>query len=267
MKRSVLFLALSLTAVGGGIGSQPSNGDVLVTADGTSIQTDGPWEVKGRQVVFTSEDGRLSALRLSEVDLEASHAATELQKNPPAPAPPPADVEQPRREPVLVLTNDDIGRAAERGPVDFSHVTATSSIRAVIEVHGCGYEVSAALNGQPLSSIDGEMNSEIVQVFHVNHPQKQQLEEAFEEQGQPQELRSQFEHFSLLVGSNQIDISYQLVDESAARLLPLRIVIKAPHYSVPILEYRAEVQTSGGLSTSFEIRESMPAGFTTRTLG
>ena len=66
-------------------GALPCKADILVTLDGQQIETRGPWEVRGRQVVFTTPEGRLRAIRVSEVDLEASELAT----NPPAPAPPP----------------------------------------------------------------------------------------------------------------------------------------------------------------------------------
>ncbi len=49
--------------------------DVLVTRDGHQIETEGPWEIRGRQVVFTVE-GRLSSIRLAELDREASEEAT-----------------------------------------------------------------------------------------------------------------------------------------------------------------------------------------------
>lgn len=84
----------------------PANADWLVTRDGARVETDGPWEVRGRQVVFTLPNGTLSALRLDEVDLEASDKATAASLA--EEAPPPA----PERRPVLVLTNDDLPRRA-----------------------------------------------------------------------------------------------------------------------------------------------------------
>lgn len=103
-------LLLSL-AVGGG-GSPAALADVLVMNDGSQIETRGEWEVRGRQVRFTLPNGVLSVVRLSEVDLEASRAATEAANNP---APAPAEEGEPEadpEEPVLVLTNDDIGRGS-----------------------------------------------------------------------------------------------------------------------------------------------------------
>lgn len=86
-----------------------SMADVLVTRDGARIETQGPWEVKGRQVVFTLPNGTLSALRTSEVDLEASRAATDFVPEPEVAAEPPKE----RPEPVMVLTNKDIPEVFE----------------------------------------------------------------------------------------------------------------------------------------------------------
>lgn len=64
----LLFLVLLAPAVAA---------DWLVTQEGARVETKGPWKVKGRIVVFTSSKGRLSSMRLAEVDLAASAAATE----------------------------------------------------------------------------------------------------------------------------------------------------------------------------------------------
>lgn len=82
----------------------PAAGDWLVTRDGARVETRGPWKVQGRQVIFTRPNGTLSALRLEEVDLEASDRATADSRAPKSPPP----AEAPARQPVLVLTNDDI---------------------------------------------------------------------------------------------------------------------------------------------------------------
>ena len=99
-----LVVCLGLTVIGS------AQADVLVTRDGARIETDGPWEVKGRQIVFTLPNGTLSAVRASEIDLEASRAATDYV--PPEPAPAAETVVKQRPEPVLVLTNKDIPQAA-----------------------------------------------------------------------------------------------------------------------------------------------------------
>ncbi len=92
----------------------PATGDWLVTRDDARIETEGAWKVKGRQVIFTKKHGSLSALRLDDVDLEASEAATAAAVARAA-AGDEAAVEVERdpveRKPVLVLTDRDIPRA------------------------------------------------------------------------------------------------------------------------------------------------------------
>jgi hypothetical protein len=53
----------------------PTTAEVLVTVDGKQVQTRGPWEERGRQIVYTDEHGNLVSIRASLVDLEASRAA------------------------------------------------------------------------------------------------------------------------------------------------------------------------------------------------
>ncbi|HVS02083.1 MAG TPA: FxLYD domain-containing protein [Thermoanaerobaculia bacterium] len=85
----------------------PGAADLLVLRDGARVETRGPWEVRGRQVVFTLPNGTLSSLRAEEVDLEASRAATAAAEAAAA-APEPAPEPQVKRAPVLVLTEADI---------------------------------------------------------------------------------------------------------------------------------------------------------------
>jgi len=51
--------------------------DILVTSDGTVIETRGPWQQRGRMVIFTLENGQLSALRADDVDFEATERQRE----------------------------------------------------------------------------------------------------------------------------------------------------------------------------------------------
>lgn len=106
-----LATGLALTLVS----PTPAAADILVMKDGSKVETKGAWEVKGRQVLFTLPNGTLSALRLSEIDLDASAAATEAWKNPPAPAAPGAASAATEDKPVLVLTNDDIAAGTVTG--------------------------------------------------------------------------------------------------------------------------------------------------------
>jgi len=105
-------VALSLTAL-------PAAADWLVTRDGGRVETEGPWEVKGRLVVFNLADGTLSSMRLDQVDLEASRQVTRQAGEPaaqPATDPAPAATREPKA-PRRSITTADIGRGTYRPPV------------------------------------------------------------------------------------------------------------------------------------------------------
>ncbi len=67
-------LALAAALLAGS--AAPAGAAWLVTRQGGRVETRGAWEVKGKLVVFHTAGGDLASLRLSEVDLEASRAAT-----------------------------------------------------------------------------------------------------------------------------------------------------------------------------------------------
>jgi hypothetical protein len=105
--RGVPWLAVAMLCL-----APVARGDWLVTREGSSIETRGPWEVRGRLLVFTLPDGKLASMRVSEVDLEASERATREAKARP---PEPKKVEPPpKKQAVVSLTDDDFSR----GPLD-----------------------------------------------------------------------------------------------------------------------------------------------------
>jgi hypothetical protein len=90
----------------------PAGADWLVTREGGRVETRGAWEVKGKLVVFHTAAGTLASLRLSEVDLDASRAATEQSRTPPAAARP-----KPARKPSIVsLTDKDFRKVEPAAP-------------------------------------------------------------------------------------------------------------------------------------------------------
>lgn len=89
--------------------------DILVLRDGSRVETQGKWETRGRQVVFKTATGTLSAIRASEVDLPASEAAT-AEALAPKKEEPVATQPAEARKPVLVLTNKDVPKAAAVTP-------------------------------------------------------------------------------------------------------------------------------------------------------
>lgn len=92
MKRSGMTRGAVLGLLGILAAGSPAAGDRLVTRAGGPVETKGPWQVKGKLVVFTQADGSLGSLRLSEVDLDASRKATDEARTqaakPSAPEPP-----------------------------------------------------------------------------------------------------------------------------------------------------------------------------------
>lgn len=85
--------------------------DLLVTRDGSVIETRGTWKVQGKLVIFELPDGQLASLQLGTVDLEASQAATEKRKAAPEKPPPPP----PKRTAVMVITDADVRQAPAEG--------------------------------------------------------------------------------------------------------------------------------------------------------
>ena len=93
----------------------PAAADWLVTREGGRVETKGSWQTKGKLVVFTLPDGKLSSLRVSEVDLDASRHATEEAAAALAAPAPPAQPQKPR-EAKVVLTDESFRRTAPPPP-------------------------------------------------------------------------------------------------------------------------------------------------------
>jgi len=55
----------------------PVAAEWLVTKSGTAIGTEGPWEVKGRSLVFTALGGTLQSVHVDEIDLSMSEQLSE----------------------------------------------------------------------------------------------------------------------------------------------------------------------------------------------
>jgi len=69
--RRLCLLLLPLLAA-----AAPAGADWLVTRAGGRVETQGPWQIKGKLVVFKTPNGMLSSLRLADVDLAVSENAT-----------------------------------------------------------------------------------------------------------------------------------------------------------------------------------------------
>lgn len=118
-----LGLAVVLGSLLGILGvAEPAAADLLILRGGGEIETDGPWRVDGRRVLFETPAGRYSSLRVSEVDLEASRERTRrteaAERIPARETARPVRTEKP--EPRWVITDDDVSTvptARERPPV------------------------------------------------------------------------------------------------------------------------------------------------------
>lgn len=104
---AAVFTAALLTLAA----AAPSAADWLVTREGGRVETKGPWQTKGKLVVFTLPNGKLSSLRLSDVDLDASRRVT-AEAATAAQAPPPAAQPAKPREAKVVLTDESFRRTA-----------------------------------------------------------------------------------------------------------------------------------------------------------
>ena len=88
-----------------------ASADVLVTTDGTVVETKGPWQQRGKMVVFTLDNGRLSALRSEDVDFEATARwRAELEETSSTQAAAPAKAAKPAKA-RIILTDADVARA------------------------------------------------------------------------------------------------------------------------------------------------------------
>jgi hypothetical protein len=98
-------------AVAGLVPAAPARGDWLVTNDGGRVETQGPWKIDGKRVIFTQKDGTLSSLRLTEVDLDASKQATTAMAEEAAAAKASEATEAaPAKKPIRILTDKDFAR-------------------------------------------------------------------------------------------------------------------------------------------------------------
>lgn len=133
--KNLLSIAFALTAASAGAEQLPLKG-------GRWLETDGPWRLDGRRVVFRTPDGALRSLPASDVDLGAAPPRADagpislepwavpgtIPDPAPLPRPPgPARPDRRRLPPECLLVNPDPelppeivcgGRALESGPKD-----------------------------------------------------------------------------------------------------------------------------------------------------
>lgn len=111
MKRK-MAPALALLAALAALPALPARADWLVTREGARVETRGAWTVKGKLVVFHTPAGKLSSLRVADVDLDASRRVTEEAVAAQAQAEAEPEKAPERRKPVRVITDKDVRPAA-----------------------------------------------------------------------------------------------------------------------------------------------------------
>jgi hypothetical protein len=131
------------------VSGSPIAADVLVLRDGTRVETQGSWEVKGRQIQFRDAKGVLSALRASEVDLAASEAATKAQSEP---ALPEVLAVPAKPQPVLVLTDKDIAPASVEQQLQETATLTAAALKVVSSEY-------RNTSGDPLYEISGRVEN------------------------------------------------------------------------------------------------------------
>ncbi|MCZ6507599.1 MAG: FxLYD domain-containing protein [Acidobacteria bacterium] len=99
------LLGFALLAI---VTASSAGADVLVTTDGSVVETKGPWQQRGRMVVFTLANGQLSALRAEDVDFAATTRWREALAATAAPLP-----EDAASAPIarIVITDADVAHA------------------------------------------------------------------------------------------------------------------------------------------------------------
>jgi len=121
-QRFVILLGLSALLVAAG----PGRADWLVTREGARVETQGAWKVKGKLVVFETAAGKLSSLRVADVDLDASRRVTEEAVAAQAQAAAEPDKPAERKKSVRVITDKDV-RQASPAPEDQPEAAASEA--------------------------------------------------------------------------------------------------------------------------------------------
>jgi hypothetical protein len=164
--RRAWIACLALLAVAGGA----AGADELVTRDGQVIRTQGPWEVRGRLLVFKLADGTLASLRLDEADLEATEQRAQEAEQRAKQAREAAM--KPTLEPkqaAMVLTDNDVAHApavVEEAEPDDLIVTAVDSGAAVDQLDQAGQTAdtsageAAAASGRGVQVVQWSQESE-----------------------------------------------------------------------------------------------------------
>ena len=129
------------------MGGSATEADWLVMQDGSHLETKGTWTIEGERLVFSLPNGTLSSLKLSDVDLEASHKAS-LPPDPQA-----GDSDEPTsptQKALFVLTDADVRHPSDSAADEPTSSSGSSSGPAERE------EPLQAINWKDIGGLDGD---------------------------------------------------------------------------------------------------------------
>ena len=195
-RRAPWFLATAL-AVALGVAAAA---DELVTRDGQVVRTQGPWEVRGKLVVFELADGTLASMRLSEVDLEASEERArqaELRAQRAREAARRPEPEPEPRQAVMVLTDRDVRHAPDLGEVPETEGGPEDEVTGAAEISPAAPADAVAdrqgdAEGEEGEAVGGAVDSSGQGVQVVQWSQESAGEDGVEVRGVIQNLGASF---------------------------------------------------------------------------
>lgn len=129
--------------------------DWLVTSDGSKVEIEGPYEVKGKLVVFTLPGGTLGSMPASAVDLESSRALNEQASAKQKPV-----EEAPKAKAAMVLTDADVGHPnlAVSDSLDEGEPPGADSVPVAVALQVTGWQESVDLSRNSIS-INGTLRN------------------------------------------------------------------------------------------------------------
>lgn len=207
--------------------------DWLVTRDGDRIETRSGWRVDGQRVLFQRPNGTLTALRLSEVDLEASRAANEPAASRTSSENDENDVTSGTGPETLVLTTNDIPSAIrpvppsepEAGPAAPPSGLHVSEWQDITAAGDAGVRIEGRVMQGP-SDPAGPLEVMVTLMDELGAPVASQATAATERRGWPRTFRVLFPG-AYVYDRVEFEVAPPAVAPSSARLRELEQAAKA----------------------------------------
>lgn len=149
----------------------PAAADWLITVEGQLIETQGPWEIDGKILIYTDLEGVEQSLPLAEVDLEASEETTAFKEGrpyeprreasePPSATPEPVTAAEADDEPSIILYQTSWCGYCRRARQLLKELDADFVVKDIERDREAAREYSEkapGYRGIPLIDFDGEM--------------------------------------------------------------------------------------------------------------